>query len=83
LETANSGYNPLRQHAADCAFPSATENEITDRDAENLIRQGVKLVAESANMPSTPEAIDIYLDHNILYGPGKAANAGGEWRYPD
>ncbi|MEO0020088.1 MAG: NADP-specific glutamate dehydrogenase [candidate division WOR-3 bacterium] len=70
-------YNPLWNHKADCAFPSATQNEINGKDAENLIRNGVYVVTEGANMPSTPEAIDIFLEHKILYGPGKAANAGG------
>lgn len=62
---------------ADCAFPSATENEINGDDAKKLLDNGVMLVAEGANMPSTPEAIDQYLAKKILYGPGKAANAGG------
>ncbi len=70
-------YNPLWNHKADCAFPSATENEINFKDAMNLVNNGVKLVAEGANMPSTPEAIAYYLDNNILFGLGKAANAGG------
>ena len=70
-------YNPLWDHKADCAFPSATENEINGNDAANLMTNGVQLVAEGANMPSTPEAIDIFLDHKILFAPGKAANAGG------
>ena len=61
----------------DCAFPSATQNEIDGEDAKTLIKNGCMLVAEGANMPSTPEAIDLYLDKKILYGPGKAANAGG------
>jgi glutamate dehydrogenase (NADP+) len=73
----NLDYNPLWNHKADCAFPSATENEINGKDADNLIKNGVTLVAEGANMPSTPEAVDIYLDSKMLYGPGKAANAGG------
>jgi glutamate dehydrogenase (NADP+) len=71
------GYNPLWNHKADCAFPSATENEIHGKDAQNMINNGVTLVAEGANMPSTPEAIDAFLDNKILYAPGKAANAGG------
>ena len=71
------GYNPLWDHKADCAFPCATQNEINARDAENLVRQGVSLVCEGANMPCTPEAIDILQDHKVLYAPGKAANAGG------
>jgi glutamate dehydrogenase (NADP+) len=61
----------------DCAFPSATQNEIDGSDAKTLLANGCKLVAEGANMPSTPEAIDQYLKAKILYGPGKAANAGG------
>jgi len=70
-------YNPLWNHDADCAFPSATQNEINEKDAQNLVNNGVMLVCEGANMPSTPQAIDIFLDNNILYAPGKAANAGG------
>ncbi|OGQ98208.1 MAG: glutamate dehydrogenase [Deltaproteobacteria bacterium RIFOXYD12_FULL_57_12] len=70
-------HNPLWDHKADCALPCATENEINGRDAQNLINNGVRLVSEGANMPCTPEAIDLFLDNNILYAPGKAANAGG------
>ncbi|MBU2511358.1 NADP-specific glutamate dehydrogenase [bacterium] len=70
-------HNPLWNHKADCAFPSATENEVNHKDATNLINNGIKLIAEGANMPSTPDAISHYLDSKILYGPGKAANAGG------
>ena len=69
--------NRLWNIKADCAFPSATQNEIAGRDATNLIRTGVRLVAEGANMPSTLEASKIFLDAGILYGPAKAANAGG------
>lgn len=61
----------------DVAIPAATENEINEADAKTLIKNGCICVAEAANMPSTPEAIDIYLNAKILYGPGKAANAGG------
>jgi len=61
----------------DCAFPSATQNEITEEDAKVLLANGCTLVAEGANMPSTPEAIEQFLDKKIMYGPGKAANAGG------
>jgi glutamate dehydrogenase (NADP+) len=61
----------------DAAFPSATQNEVNGDDAATLLRNGCKLVAEGANMPSTPEAIDQYLKAKIMYGPGKAANAGG------
>ena len=70
-------YNPLWDVKADCAFPSATQNEINAKDAANMIKNGVSLVAEGANMPSTLDAIKIYLDAGILYGPAKAANAGG------
>lgn len=70
-------YNPLWNHKADCAFPSATQNEINRKDAQNLLNNGVYVVSEGANMPSTIEAVDLFLDARILYGPGKAANAGG------
>ena len=59
------------------ALPCATQNEINQADAETLIKNGCICVAEGANMPSAPEAIDVYLKNKILYGPGKAANAGG------
>ena len=62
---------------AQCAFPSATQNEILKADAEALIKNGVYLVSEGANMPSEPAAVDIFVEKKILYGPGKAANAGG------
>ncbi len=71
------GFNPLWDHKADCAFPSATENEINAIDAQNLVNRGIYVVSEGANMPTTPEGVKIFLDNNILYGPGKAANAGG------
>ena len=61
----------------DLAFPSATQNEIDEDDAKTLIKNGCTCVSEGANMPSTPEAVDVFLDAKILYGPGKAANAGG------
>ena len=70
-------YNPLWDHKADCAFPSATQNEINEKDAKNLVKNSVFLVSEGANMPSIPEAIEIFIDNKLLYGPGKAANAGG------
>ena len=70
-------FNPLWDVKADCAFPSATQNEINAKDAANMMKNGVSLVAEGANMPSTLDAIKIYLDAGILYGPAKAANAGG------
>ncbi len=70
-------YNPLWNHKADCAFPSATQNEINGKDAQNLIKNGITVVSEGANMPTTPDGINVYLEHKIMYGPGKAANAGG------
>jgi glutamate dehydrogenase (NADP+) len=70
-------HNPLWNIKADCAFPSATQNEVNAKDAASLIKNGVKLVAEGANMPSTLEATRMFLDAGSLYGPAKAANAGG------
>lgn len=70
-------HNPLWDIKADCAFPSATQNEINGKDGANLIQNGVFVVAEGANMPSTPQAVDLFLEKKILYAPGKAANAGG------
>lgn len=70
-------HNPLWDIKADCAFPSATQNEINQKDAANLIRNGVSVVCEGSNMSTTPEAVDIFMDNGILYAPGKAANAGG------
>jgi len=70
-------HNPLWAHKADCAFPSATQNEINDKDAQNLVNNGVYVVSEGANMPTTYQGVQIFLDKKILYGPGKAANAGG------
>ena len=61
----------------DLAFPSATQNEIDEDDARQLVKNGCYCVSEGANMPSRPEAVDVFLNAKILYGPGKAANAGG------
>ncbi len=61
----------------DLAFPCATQNEITEEDAKELVKNGCFLISEGANMPSTPEAVEVFLQAKILYGPGKAANAGG------
>ncbi|MCW1734815.1 NADP-specific glutamate dehydrogenase [Anaerorudis cellulosivorans] len=62
---------------ADIALPSATQNEIDKEDAEKLVANGIFAVSEGANMPSTPEAIEVFQKNKILYAPGKAANAGG------
>ena len=70
-------FNPLWGHRADCAFPCATQNEVNENDAYKLINNNVRIVCEGANMPCTPEAVDIFRDKQILYAPGKAANAGG------
>jgi glutamate dehydrogenase/leucine dehydrogenase len=61
----------------DVALPCATQNEMNGEEANTLVRNGCICVGEGANMPSTPEAVDVFLEHKILFGPGKAANAGG------
>ena len=70
-------YNPLWNIKAQCAFPSATQNEVNAKDAANLLKNGVYVIGEGANMPSTLEATKMFLEAKILYGPAKAANAGG------
>ena len=62
---------------AQCAFPSATQNEINGEDAKQLVKNGCHLVGEGANMPTTPEGVEVFQEAKIMYGPGKAANAGG------
>ncbi|HSB61016.1 MAG TPA: NAD(P)-dependent oxidoreductase, partial [Vicinamibacteria bacterium] len=74
---AKRDHDPLWDHPAQCAFPSATQNEINGKDAANLLRNGVQVVAEGANMPTDLDGVTQFLDAGILYGPGKAANAGG------
>ena len=69
--------NPLLNHKAHCAFPSATQNEINAKDAANLLKNGVYVVSEGANMPTVPDGVEQFVKAGILYGPGKAANAGG------
>ena len=61
----------------DCAFPCSRQNELDEKDAEYLVKHGCTLVAEGANMPSTPKAIEVFHNAGILFAPGKAANAGG------
>jgi glutamate dehydrogenase (NADP+) len=70
-------HNPLWMHRAHCAFPSATQNEIREKDASHLIASGVIAVAEGANMPCNIGAARTLIDAGVLYAPGKAANAGG------
>jgi len=74
---ATLDHNPLWHYPAQCAFPSATQNEITSKDATVMLRNGVYVVSEGANMPTELDGVRIFLDEKILYGPGKAANAGG------
>jgi glutamate dehydrogenase (NADP+) len=73
----NADSNPLWDIKADCAFPSATQNEINAKDAANLLNNGVYVVSEGANMPTVPDGVEQFIAAGILYGPGKAANAGG------
>lgn len=75
--TGKEDANPIWNHKADCAFPSATQNEINGKDAQNLVKNGVYVVSEGANMPTTIDGVNVFLNAKILYGPGKAANAGG------
>jgi glutamate dehydrogenase (NADP+) len=75
--TFHEGRKPWGLVAAEAAFPSATQNEVSGEDAKALVKNGCICVSEGANMPSTPEAIEIFLQNKVMYGPGKAANAGG------
>jgi glutamate dehydrogenase (NADP+) len=74
---AAADHNPIWDHKADCAFPSATQNEINGKDAANLLSNGVYVVSEGANMPTDVAGVTQFLEAGILFGPGKAANAGG------
>ena len=74
--TFHPGKRPWEQKA-DVALPCATQNELGKEDAENLMKHGCKAVVEGANMPCTPEAVEIFQQARILFAPGKAANAGG------
>jgi glutamate dehydrogenase (NADP+) len=69
--------NPLWATEAECAFPCATQNEINGDDARALIAGGTFLISEGANMPTDPEGQAVFREAGVLYGPGKAANAGG------
>lgn len=87
LHRPNATYIPVSKYPDDgnavwrvpcfAAFPCATQNELNEADAKALLANGCKCVSEGANMPSTPEAVDLFIDAKICYGPGKAANAGG------
>ncbi len=65
------------RYKADLAFPCATQNELTEKDAQSLLENGCKCIVEGANMPSTQAAVDLFIESGAAYGPGKAANAGG------
>jgi len=73
----HEGFEGIWTIPCDIALPCATQNEISEESAKILVKNGVKAVGEGANMPSTLEAIDIFLDNGVLFGPAKAANAGG------
>ena len=73
----SADYRDLWKVQADIAFPCATQNEVKLEDAKNIVKSGVMMVCEGANMPCTAEAIDLFLEKQILFAPGKAANAGG------
>ena len=61
-------HNPMLEHKAECAFPSATQNEISEEDAKNLVKNGCTLVSEGANMPTEPSGVDVFLKNKILFG---------------
>ncbi len=71
------GQRPWKLGEFDAALPCATQNELDKEDAEHLVKGGCIVVSEGANMPSTPEAVEVFLENKVLFGPGKAANAGG------
>lgn len=73
----SADHSPQWDIKADCAFPCATQNELNALDAENLVNNGVFCIAEGANMPTTADGVNVFLDAGILFAPGKAANAGG------
>ncbi len=75
--TYTEGCSKIWEVKCDIALPCATQNEINGESAQILVNNGCKVVSEGANMPSTPEAIEVYLSNGLLYGPAKAANAGG------
>jgi glutamate dehydrogenase (NADP+) len=76
-ESGDLDENALWHHEAACVFPCARQHEISSKDAKILLQNGIQQVVEGANMPATPDASKLFRDHNILYAPGKAANAGG------
>jgi len=77
VEDYPDGGHEVWQIPVECAFPCATQNELTELDAKTLVENGVVIVTEGANMPSTPEAIKIFQENDVIFSPAKAANAGG------
>jgi len=77
IEEYEEGTNGVYAVPCFAAFPSATQNELNLNDAQTLLENGCLCVSEGANMPSTPEAVNLFVEAKISYGPGKAANAGG------
>jgi len=73
----SADHNPLWNISADCAFPCATQNEINEKDANNLVKNKIKLLCEGANMPTSINGINVLIDNGVMYAPGKASNAGG------
>ena len=73
----SADHNPMWAHKAQCAFPSATQNEINAKDAATMLSNGLYVISEGANMPTEPAGVNLFIDAGILHGPGKAANAGG------
>lgn len=73
----SADHNPIWNIKAYCAFPCATQNEVNEKDAMNMVKNGIKVVGEGANMPVTIEGINVLIDHGVMYSPGKASNAGG------
>ena len=74
---SKADFNPLWAIPSDCGFPCATQNEIQAKDAHAMVKNGVKLLGEGANMPTHPDAINILIEQGVMYAPGKASNAGG------
>ena len=73
----SKSYNPLWEVKCEVALPGATQNEINEEDANHLVKNGCYCVSEGSNMPTTPGGVNVFLESKTLYGPGKAANAGG------
>ena len=77
MSSTTPALRPWAVEGADIALPCATQNEINVEDARHLVDNGVRVVAEGANMPTEPDAVHLLMENGVLFGPGKAANAGG------